>query len=612
MPEHEIFQLELLADVDALVDGLRRWAEHAPAWAPARGCQAVVRRLAERADALRVRLEAPLVVATLGGTGTGKSTLVNALVGEEVSTAGRQRPTTMRPTLICREDLSPEMLGIDPRTVEVVHGEGAILRDLVLLDCPDPDTTEDPQAPATNLARLRELLPHCDVLLVTTTQQKYRSARVAEELSASAPGARLVFVQTHADCAEDIRDDWRALLAGGYATGEMFFVDSTAAIADARAGIQPRGEFGRLVELLTRELSGVAAHRIRRANFLDLVDETLAHCRERLDASMPKIAALETAIQEQRARLAARLADQMRAELLTNRRQWESRLLGEVTQRWGFSPFSGVLRLAQGLGGLVTRAALLRARTPAQMALWGAYEGWRWQRRRSDEKTADAGASRAVEFSWDDGELRTAAIIVDGYAAEAGVTRHDTQGGELNRQASRAGAAFIARAASDVQTVLGKLASRHTGRVTRWRYEFFLLAVVGLLLYRWGKNFFYDSWWGYDLGFVTPRAEMYGTEFFLSAAFWLLLWCGLLVWLFTGRLRRGLNREIDNLTEGWRTPMLGDELFARSEHQAVAIHQFRQSLERLEQETLHLKRRLERPSERIGARREPLKLPERN
>jgi len=440
---------------------------------------------------------------------------------------------------------------------------------------------------------------------VTTTQQKYRSARVADELAASAPGARLVFVQTHADCGEDVRDDWRALLHEDYATGEMFFVDSTAALDDSRAGLQPRGEFGRLVDLLTRELAGAAAHRIRRANFLDLVDETLLHCRERLDETMPAVKELETAIQEQRARLAGRLADQMRSELLANRRQWESRLLGEVTSRWGFSPFSGVLRLAQGLGGLVTRAALLRARTPAQMALWGAYEGWRWQRKRSDAKSADAGANRAVEFSWDDGELRTSAIIVDGYAAEAAIARHDTQGPELARQASRAGSAFIAKAAGDVQQLLGKLAGRHTGRLIRWRYELLLLVFVTLLLYRWGKNFFYDSWLAADLGWRTAPVDMYGSEFFLSAGFWLLLWCALLVWMFTGRLRRGLNREIDSLTEGWRTPSLGEELFARSEHQARAIRQFRQSLERLEQEVAHLKRRLEMPSERIGARRAP-------
>ena len=73
------------------------------------------------------------------------------------------------------------------------------LANLVLVDCPDPDTTDAP-GPAcpsdTTLARLRRILPLCDVLIVTTTQQKYRSARVAEELAAAAPGARLVFVQT--------------------------------------------------------------------------------------------------------------------------------------------------------------------------------------------------------------------------------------------------------------------------------------------------------------------------------------------------------------------------------------------------------------------------------
>ena len=91
--------------------------------------------------------------------------------------------------------------------------------------------------PGTNLARLRELLPQCDVLLVTTTQQKYRSARVNEELAAAATGARLIFVQTHADTDEDIRADWRRVLAPTYQVSEMFFVDSPAALADAQAGM---------------------------------------------------------------------------------------------------------------------------------------------------------------------------------------------------------------------------------------------------------------------------------------------------------------------------------------------------------------------------------------
>src|SRR5262245_16201658 len=195
----ELAHLELLAEVDSLLAELHQWVDRAPDWTTARQAQALVRRLAARADTLRVRLEAPLVVAMLGGTGTGKSSLVNALVGSEVTLPGRQRPTTRQPIVICRSDLAPAALGIPADQVQLVQRDLPLLRDLVLVDCPDPDTTEQEESAVSNLSRLRELLPHCDVLMVTTTQQKYRSSRVSEELAAAAPGARLVFVQTHAD-----------------------------------------------------------------------------------------------------------------------------------------------------------------------------------------------------------------------------------------------------------------------------------------------------------------------------------------------------------------------------------------------------------------------------
>src|SRR5690242_16355497 len=117
MQRPELAHLELLAEVDTLLTELKSWSDHAPDWPPAHHCQALVRRLAERTAMLRVRLDAPLIVATLGGTGTGKSALVNAIVGADVVTSGRERPTTLQPTLICRPDLSPETLGIDPKSV---------------------------------------------------------------------------------------------------------------------------------------------------------------------------------------------------------------------------------------------------------------------------------------------------------------------------------------------------------------------------------------------------------------------------------------------------------------------------------------------------------------
>jgi len=601
MPEQNFAHLELLAEVDGLAAELSAWSSEAPDWPIARQCAALVRRLVERVDTLRVRLDAPLVVATLGGTGTGKSTLVNALVGSEVTQPGRQRPTTRQPILICRPDLDPRMLGIDPASVQLVRHDSPMLRDLVLLDCPDPDTTEDESSPGTNLSRLRELLPHCDVLVVTTTQQKYRSARVTDELAAAAGGARLVFVQTHADTEEDIRDDWRNSLEGHYATGEVYFVDSLAALADSRQGLQPRGEFARLVDLLSRELSGLAAHRIRRANFLDLVEETLLSCQARIDAGLPNIEQLEAGVIEQRARLAARLTARMREELLGSRRPWENRLLGEVAGRWGFSPFSCVLRMYQGLGGLMTGAALTRVRTPAQLALWGVFEGGRRFRLRRTKAHAEGATARAATLGWDEADLRTAAIIVDGYAAEAGLARQQNDPAAVQREAATVGAGFVAQASAQLQSLVGRLATRHSGWFTRMRYELLLLVVLVALVYRFGKNFFYDSWLAPELGLTAAPQPVLGIDFFIAAGLCLVLWCGLLLWAFTSRLRRGLSAEVNQLVEQWNTPKLVGGFFAGLERQCRSIHTYRSELERLENRVTDLKTRLAQP-ELLGHR----------
>ncbi|MFN5296950.1 MAG: hypothetical protein ACK5HA_01530, partial [Planctomycetaceae bacterium] len=61
-PLRELHRLELLAQADDLVTRLKRFAEPPAAWQPIAKGQAVVRRLLERVDTLRSRLQAPLVV----------------------------------------------------------------------------------------------------------------------------------------------------------------------------------------------------------------------------------------------------------------------------------------------------------------------------------------------------------------------------------------------------------------------------------------------------------------------------------------------------------------------------------------------------------------------
>ncbi len=577
MSTGDLAHLELLAEIDALARRLDDWSCHAPPWRPAETCQAIVGRLAGRLNSLRVRLESPLIVATLGGTGTGKSSLINALAGAEVVRSGRDRPTTTRPALLCRPGLTPEMLGIDAREVDVVQHDLPALANLVLVDCPDPDTTDapGPLPSETTLARLRRILPLCDVLVVTTTQQKYRSARVAEELAAAAPGARLVFVETHADQDADIRDDWRHILEPRYPAGHIFFVDSLAALADARQGRGPQGEFAALVDLLTRQFAGAAAARIRRANFLDLAAQALESCRRRLDEAMPAIDNLRAAIDQQRGELSAALAGQIRGELLSARRPWENRLLGQVTSRWGFSPFAIVLRLYQGLGGLASGALLYRARTPTQLALWGVVEGARsWQKHRRNRQVQQRPGQMAAG-GFDPTQLRRAAVVLEGYTAEAGLPKASASIATLEAEADAASLNFAARLSQDLDALIDRQAQRHTGWRTRSCYEILLLAMLGYLLFRLGKNFFYDSW------LSATSTQIWGLESYLASAFWLVLWCFLLLWLFTRRLRGGLKQAIDRLAENWTGAAAAAGVFAELDDDCRRAVEFRRDLEML-------------------------------
>ena len=307
----ELQQISLLHEIDELAGRVRRWAAAGPAWRPAENARALTRLVLERVQTVRLRLEAPLVVATFGGTGTGKSMLVNALVGQEAALSGRQRPTTRQPVLLVHPDFDLQATGLPIEQCLVRRIDAPVLRDLILLDCPDPDTSEGADV-GGNLQRLRALLPYCDVLLVAATQQKYRSARIAEELGDAAAGCRLVFVQTHADQDVDIRDDWRRVLSERYQVSELFFVDSRKALAEQQQGLRPTGEFGRLQELLARQLGSSRRLAVRRANLIDLLEEVLRAGLSEYDRCLPQVEKLQAVLAEQRENLQRQMSGQLR------------------------------------------------------------------------------------------------------------------------------------------------------------------------------------------------------------------------------------------------------------------------------------------------------------
>lgn len=116
-------------------------------------------------------LSAPALVVVAGSTGAGKSTLVNSLLGEEVSLAGVLRPTTRQPVLV-HHPADGELLAAHPlrEGMEVVAREG-VPRGLALVDAPDLDSLV-----AENREQAERLLEAADLWLFVTTAARYGDA----------------------------------------------------------------------------------------------------------------------------------------------------------------------------------------------------------------------------------------------------------------------------------------------------------------------------------------------------------------------------------------------------------------------------------------------------
>lgn len=113
------------------------------------------------------------VVALVGGTGVGKSTLLNALAGATVSEASVRRPTTGAPVAWlpagsrAEFDQLLEWLGVD----EVRTHDDGTLPSVGILDLPDLDSIA-----AAHRRRVEELLPRVDAVVWVTDPEKYRDA----------------------------------------------------------------------------------------------------------------------------------------------------------------------------------------------------------------------------------------------------------------------------------------------------------------------------------------------------------------------------------------------------------------------------------------------------
>jgi len=157
---------------------------------PLRRCLQMLEDAIEAAGALGIDVAAPrvalddaanrlgfpsdaYVLALVGGTGVGKSSLLNALAGEAVSAASVRRPTTSQPIAWVPAEAMPTLqpmlawLGVrDVRT----HAAGG-LGSAAILDLPDMDSIE-----SEHRAHVEAALPRVDAVVWVTDLEKYADA----------------------------------------------------------------------------------------------------------------------------------------------------------------------------------------------------------------------------------------------------------------------------------------------------------------------------------------------------------------------------------------------------------------------------------------------------
>ena len=174
---------DLVAAVAALSDVLVQTAFPLPAasaWSAERDRRELTGQLADYVIPRLRSIDAPLLAVVGGSTGAGKSTLINSLVGADVSPAGVLRPTTRGPVIVCHpSDVSwfvddrilpqlPRSSG--PDGLRIAPNPG-MEPGLALLDAPDIDSVV-----STNRELAATLLAAADLWIFLTTAARYADA----------------------------------------------------------------------------------------------------------------------------------------------------------------------------------------------------------------------------------------------------------------------------------------------------------------------------------------------------------------------------------------------------------------------------------------------------
>jgi energy-coupling factor transporter ATP-binding protein EcfA2 len=504
-----------------------------------------------------------LVVALIGATGSGKSTLVNALAGVDIAQEGVDRPTSRHAVIYAPDDaMLEELSGFPAKVARYRVRTGVPWSGQVFIDTPDLNSV------ATQHREIaRAIVDVADVALVVMHRGSVAEAAQADFLGEFARRRRLVFALNFADqlgpeARGELKSQIRRLAASRLGLGDGDAAVFAISASDAKRGSDPSGEWSAFLEALRELGSRSTAERIRRSN-------AVAVLRELGQVAAPPLTETDAAIAEVAGALEQGLSDksrELRDDFESRLRLADAHLSNEVRRqaasRW-WGPAAWWLRMSMlGAGGLGAAAVLARRSLPLGLAVGAVTAGVDRVREHLRGRSAE---ERMITDAGDDeaGPLVQMARAALG-TSRAAAHRRGVDPSVLGLpDAETLGAEWLAVRTAAWRTTLDTGVADATRRWWRWA-RWILLPLVNLPLL---ALFAHVAW---QVGRAYLEGRYLGLDFFLTA--------GALAILLA--VAGGVLASLTLAGAAARARALGVERFtnALAEHQTLTVARVRESL----------------------------------